>query len=319
LPLGDGRSLLGATFDRARRLAPASRIFAVVAAPLVDLVRQELPELPPENILGEPCARNTAAAIGLAARVAEARVPGALLAVLPADHAIRDEDSFAETAQAALSLAAAGEVVTIGISPTRAETGYGYLHMSPETVGARGRLLRRFVEKPNAEDAARFVSSGEFLWNSGTFFFSAARLLGELRAHLPVLAQGLDEIHAESATQGLERALAAHFPRLPSISIDYGIMEKLPRVVTVPGSFDWDDIGTLDAYAALPGASRAPLEVGASGNRVIGGARRVVVLGVDDLLIAERDHFTLICRRQDAQRVREVVAALESQGEPDAL
>lgn len=319
LPLGDGRSLLRATFERARRLAPAENILAVVARDLAPKVREALPELPSRNLLAEPCARNTAAAIGLAALVAADRAPSARLAVLPADHAIAEEERFADTARAALDLAAQGEVVTIGISPSRPETGYGYLWLSPEEVGPRGRLLRAFVEKPALADAVRFVEGGEHLWNSGTFFFPAARLLEAVRAHLPALAHGLETIRAAASTVGLDAALDAHFAALPSVSIDYGVMEKLDRVVTVPGDFGWDDIGTLSAYAALPGASRAPLEIDAHNNLYLGGARRVAVIGIDDLLIAEADGALLICRQQDAQRVREVVAALTANGETDAL
>jgi mannose-1-phosphate guanylyltransferase len=317
LPGKDGRSLLRTTLDRALRFTAPERIIVVVAASLVDKVSAELPGVPLRNILGEPTPRNTAAAIGLAASVIEQRDPEALLAVFPADHIIADEEAFAHTARQALSLAAGGEVVTLGISPTRPETGYGYLWLA-EPLGPQQFVLRQFVEKPSLEKAREFVASGQYLWNSGTFFFSAKVLFAAMEVHLPTLAAGLVAIIRRSKETDLPEALHSFFGELPSISIDYGIMEKLPRLVCVSSCCGWDDIGTLAAYAELA-PSITPIEIKAKGNVYLGQKKTVSVIGADDLIIVETDEALVICRRQESQAVRELVAFLEKSDKKDRL
>jgi mannose-1-phosphate guanylyltransferase len=309
LPGKDGRSLLRATFERALHFTALEKILVVVAASLVDKVSAELPEVPLHNILGEPTPRNTAAAIGLAASVIEQRDPEALFAVLPADHIIADEEAFASTARQALSLAAGGEVVTLGISPTRPETGYGYLWLAA-SLGPQQFVLRQFVEKPSLEKAREFVASGQYLWNSGTFFFAAKTLLRAIEAHLPTLAVGLVAIMVRSKETDLSEALHTFFGGLPSISIDYGIMEKLPRIVCVSAHCGWDDIGTLASYAELA-PSITPIEIKAQGNVYLGQKKTVSVIGADDLIIVETDDALVICRRQESQAVKDLVALLE--------
>ena len=317
LPGKDGRSLLRATFERALRCAAVENIVVVVAASLVEKVAAELPEVSPHHILGEPTARNTAAAIGLAASVIEQKDPEALLAILPADHIIADEVAFARTARQALSLAARGEVVTLGISPTRAETGYGYLWLS-DSLGPQQFLLRQFVEKPSLEKAQEFVASGQYLWNSGTFFFSAKTIVGALAEHLPALSVGLAAMMARARETSFAEALPSFFGGLPSISIDYGIMEKLPRIVCVSAHCGWDDIGTLASYADLA-PSATPLEVKAQGNVYLGQRKTVAVIGADDLIIVETEDALVICKRQESQAVKELVGLLDKSDKKDLL
>lgn len=318
LPLEDGRSLLRATFDRAARLAPRENIWVITSRALLSQVAKHLPQLSAENLVGEPVGRNTAPAIGLAAALIAERDPEGLLAILPADHAIEDEELFSATARRALLYAAQGKVVTLGLSPSRPETGYGYLHLG-EPLENEAFYLRRFVEKPSREKALSFVESGEFLWNSGMFFFSAARILEAIETHIPALRQGLRQIVQKAKQESLPAALDLLFPGLPDVSIDYGVMEKLEEVVTLTGRFGWDDIGTLSAYAALSGG-RPPLEIEGRGSVVLGETERpVAVVGADDLIIVDTKDALLICKKSESQRVREVVQALEKKGRLDLL
>lgn len=309
LPGRDGRSFLQATLARAQRLSP--KTLTIVARSLVPKVQQELPSLPAHDIIGEPAARNTAAAIGLAAMVAFTREPEALLAILPADHVIADEDAFQKAAMAALELAAKGEVVTLGITPTRPETGYGYLWLG-EPVGQDAFRVRRFIEKPTLSKAEEYLSSGDFLWNSGTFFFSAKALLSAIDAHMPALGEGLRRISQDEREVGLERALDMHFASLPSNSIDFGVMEHLQEIACVRAHCGWDDVGTLASYAHVT-QTRTPIEVSAQNNVAIGVSKKVIaVVGCDDLLIVESEDALVICKRQESQKIREVVAAVEA-------
>jgi mannose-1-phosphate guanylyltransferase len=308
LPGKDGRSLLRATFERAQRYTKTENIVVVVAASLLGKVAQELPEVAPQSLLGEPVGRNTAAAVGLAASTIYARDEHALLAVLPADHVIADEDAFTDAARSALSLASHGEVVTLGIEPSRPETGYGYLWLGEEIERGQYRL-KKFVEKPSLEKATEFVASGEHLWNSGTFFFAAKTLLSAMKEHLPALSDGLAQIQSEAKQSSLTSALEKYFSSLPSISIDYGIMEKLTQIACVRADCGWDDIGTLASYAEIA-PSKTPFEVLAKHNVYLGAKKTVAVIGESDLIIVETDDALVICKRQESQSVKDLVALL---------
>src|SRR5262245_19998188 len=230
-----GRSLLAATVDRvATRAAgggglpppvPMDRVLVVTAAPQVAEVRAALPRLPFENVIAEPVARNTAPAIALAAHELARRGHGeAVMAVLPSDHVVTDENAFREVLAQACT-AAQKHLVTCGLRPTRPETGYGYLELGPAAEGA-AREVRRFVEKPDRERAAQYLASGNYLWNSGMFFFRADRLWRETEQHLPAAAAAIR---------------AGRYAEAPSVSIDYGIMEKASDIWAVPGAFGWND------------------------------------------------------------------------------
>jgi mannose-1-phosphate guanylyltransferase len=221
LALGGPESLIAATFGRVSRVLGRERTLIVTAADQADEIRRALPALPPENLVSEPAARNTGPAVGLGALVAARRAgEDVRLAVIPSDAFIADEAEYGRVLGVALEEAAEA-IVTIGIKPTRPETGYGYLQRgSPVRDGVFE--VARFVEKPDAATAARYLAGGDYLWNSGMFFFTARRLLAEARAHLPELAAILAEIQAS-----LDPAATAdaRYPTAPKISIDYGIME----------------------------------------------------------------------------------------------
>jgi mannose-1-phosphate guanylyltransferase len=324
LALGGGESLLASTFGRVSRALGVEHTLIVTAADQADAIRGALPELPADNLVVEPAARNTGPAVGLGA-VAVARRAGddARLAVLPSDAFIGDEPEFARVMGTALEHAAE-TIVTIGIKPTRPETGYGYLQRGPEVRNSVYRVAR-FVEKPAAATAAAYLAAGDYLWNSGMFFFTARRFMEEATRHLPALAEVLTEI------RGAADPLAAaekRYPSLPKISIDYGIMEKASGIRVVPGDFGWNDVGSWSALSDIRAKDSAGNVVSGdvvlsavSGSVVVcePGAPLVGVVGVDDLVVVATKDAVLVVRKDRAQEVRAVVDALAARKRNDLL
>jgi mannose-1-phosphate guanylyltransferase len=250
------------------------------------------------------------------------RDPAGVLAVLPSDQWVRDVEGYRATLERAIDVARGGAIVTIGIVPTAPETGFGYLELGQETE--RGaRVVERFVEKPDLATAEKYLTSKRHLWNSGMFIFSAKRLLEAVRAHMPVLAQILDGIAREPART------AELYPNAPPISIDYGIMEKLPRgdVFVVPGDFGWNDVGSWNALPTLRPAdgdgntaAGASVTVDARGNVLYAEGRRLIAaVGVEDLVIVATDDAVLVLPKSRAQDVREVVKCLEKTNRKEFL
>jgi mannose-1-phosphate guanylyltransferase len=326
LPLGGGeRSLLAETVERTKTFAPIERTLVVTAAVLEEATRAELPDLPRENLLAEPAARNTAPCIGWATRTILARDPDALVAVLPSDQAVTDRAGFGSTVRAALDLARVRDLATIGIEPTRPDTGFGYIEVGAEIPAVpRAREVARFVEKPDLPRAKEYLASKRFLWNSGMFFFRAAAMDQAITTHLPELARGLDAIRDTGDVSSI-------FPRLPSISVDYGIVERVGaeagRIGVVPGAFGWSDVGSWEsAWELSPkdaGGNALPsgaIAVDARGNLARTQSGKLVALvGVDDLVVVETDDAILVLPRSRAQDVRAVVDALKARGDQGLL
>ena len=319
LPLdGSSASLLQATVRRIRPLFAPENIYVVTSEQHAEATAKQLPELPRENVLAEPAGRNTAPCVGWAASHVHRRNPTGVLAVLPADPRIEDEAAYREVLSRALSVAETGSIVTVGIEPTRPETGYGYIEMGEGTGPALFRV-RRFVEKPGREKAAAFVAEGTYLWNSGMFFFRADTILAAVRDHLPELYDALRRFD-EAAKQGREReAVAEGYPRIPSISIDYGVMEKVDDILVVPGSFGWCDIGswtTAWEIAKKDEGGNALLSeavaIDARNCYIQGQEGKVVaLLGVDDLIVVDTPDALLVAKRDLAQEVKAIVAEIE--------
>lgn len=326
LPLGGGeRSLLGGTLDRIEPLVPADRVLVVTAQALVEQTRRELPQLPAANVLAEPSPRNTAPCIGWATRAIRERDPDALVAVLPSDQHIANEAEFRATVQRALEVAKVRDLATIGIKPTRPDTGFGYIELGGE-IGAvpHAREVARFVEKPDLARAKEHVASGRFLWNSGMFFFRASRMDEAIRAHVPDLARGLDEMPPTNL-----EAVARVFPTLPSISIDYAVVERVGaepgKVGVVPGDFGWSDVGSWESAWELAPKDAAgnalPSDAVAvdAKNNLVRAKKMVALVGVDDLVVVETDDAILVMPRGRAQDVRAVVDALKAKGRGELL
>jgi mannose-1-phosphate guanylyltransferase len=331
LPLAGGAPLLAATVARLPPLARADRTYVVCGPQHAVAARKMVPQLPKGNFIVEPCARNTAPCVGLAALHVAARDPKGIIAMLPADHHIARPEAFREALAGAAQLAQFGSIATIGIRPNRPETGYGYLRVGPRIATKVKRLhankVERFVEKPDVVTAARYLADGGYLWNSGIFVFRADVILEEIRRAMPVLGEQLDAIEASLGSPGYQRTLRRVFPDCPSISIDYGVMEKSHRIAVVPADFGWSDVGS---FAALPDV-RATDHLGnvAEGDAVVIDGRNNVVLatkdrpvavvGIEDVVVVDAGDAILVCHRDRAQDVRKAVEELARRGREEVL
>ena len=332
LPLaGGGEPLISASVRRILPICPPERILIVTAAHLLEAMREALPELPARNFLAEPAPRNTAPCIGWAAATIEARDPDAMVMVLPSDHFVADEGGFRATLLQAVETSKTWSIATVGITPTRPETGYGYMEKGPRVGAGEVFEVRQFIEKPDLARAESYLTSGRHLWNGGMFFFRATAMAEMIRRHLPELAAGLERITRASA-QGNEVAeLKDIFPTLPSISIDHGVMEKADRVAVVAGNFGWSDVGSwqsswelADKDAAGNAAPADAVLVDASGNLVRdlraaqhGGV--IALVGVRDLALVVTDDAILVIPRERAQDVRKALDVLRDRGATDKL
>lgn len=336
---GSGRSLLQATWDRLEPLSGAEHLLLVTGRSHADAVRAALPGLRAGNLLLEPSARDSMAAIGLAAAVLEHREgPDAVLGSFAADHVIDDDEAFGDAVAQAVATARTGAVVTIGITPTGPAVQFGYIRSDgPLSVPGAPDALRvaEFVEKPDAATAAGYVASGDYRWNAGMFVVGAGVLLGHLHEQLPALADGLREIAAAWDSDGRERVLDAVWPGLVKIAIDHAIAEPVAAaggVAVVPGAFGWDDVGDWDSLATLlPGAASrvavlgdddAVLGLAATGLVVAGSGvpgRTVSVLGVPDVVVVDTPDALLVTTREHAQSVKGLVGAWRERGRDDLV
>jgi len=309
-------SLLAAT---ARRLAqPSDQVAVVTARSQAPQVATDLPHLAAEAIIAEPEGRNTAAALGYAAVCLLDRDPDAVMGAIPADQHINDEAGFADVVVNAFSIAAAHDViVTIGIVPTRPETGFGYVQVGAE-FNQGAVVVDRFVEKPDAPTAQQYMDSGDYLWNGGMFFVKAQVLLDKIERHMPETFAGLVRIREALAT-GDAATVDTVYAKLPRVSIDYGVMEQTDNVVCLRGDFGWDDVGSwssvenyreADAHGNI--VDGTVIASNASGNIVFGDDDHVVaIVGVQDLVVVQSGNAVLVVPKDQAQNVREVVEQLK--------
>lgn len=322
LPLGgDDKALLTATVDRLAPIVPASRVFIVTGAHLADATLAAVPEVPKAQVLCEPAARNTAPCIAWANATIASLDPEAVVMVLPSDHFITNVPEFQNVLRAAVASAEAGHVTTVGIVPTRPETGYGYIEVGDALTG-RGeptgaRKVASFVEKPNREKAEKLVAAGpqKYLWNAGMFFFRVKDMAALLEQHVPAIAAGVSKMGTDAAK------IQAIFPTLDSVSIDVGVMEKAGNLAVVPGDFGWNDVGSWQSAWELAPKDAAGNAVGGENNLALDaknnlirgtGKKAIALVGVNDLVVVETDDAILVIPRERAQDVRLVVDALKA-------
>jgi len=319
LPLAGETSLLHRTVARIAPLIPLERVLVVTSEALLQASRAELPQLPAENFLAEPVGRNTAPCIGWAAATIRRRDPDGVMAVLAADQHVTDEDGYRAVCLQAFAAASGGALITVGIAPTRPETGYGWLELGDE-IEPGVRAVARFVEKPDRGRAEAYLAGGKHLWNGGQFFFRADAILTAIASLLPELAEGIAAIDA-AAQRGEEDAeVRARYGSLPSISIDHGVMERAEKVRCVVGDFGWSDVGSWTSAWELgeQDAQRNAVDdalavlIDARGNYVRAPAGKVVALvGIEDLIVVDTPDALLVMPRSRAQDVRAVVAELQ--------
>jgi mannose-1-phosphate guanylyltransferase len=282
--------------------------------------------LPPVNIVAEPVGRDTAAAVGLAALLVGQRAPDGTIAMLPADHVIHDAAAFQDVLGAAFAAAESGSrLVTIGIKPTFPSSAFGYVQQGGVETQAGGRdvfKVKRFVEKPDVETARSYLDSGDYLWNAGMFVWQVAVIRRAIGQYVPDLAAGLEAIDKELATGvGVDEALDRHFPGLKKISIDFAVMEKADNVATLPATFDWDDVGSWPAVVRHT-------DVDENGNAVrgdaviLGGNVNLVVaspgplvslIGCNELIVIHTPDATLVCPKDQAEKVKALVSEIGKQ------
>lgn len=294
-------SMLRLTVERVLPLVPPSRILVVTGADFRDRVAAELPMLPPGCVMPEPLQRNTAACIGWAARrIASEAGEDALMLVLPSDHLVSDDGAFRECLRAAMRPASEGWLVTLGVVPDRPATGYGYLEAGEDMGGFV--TVARFVEKPDSASAEVLCSSGRHYWNAGIFAWRAGTILEQIRIHIPALAEGLEAIGPDPGADG--------YGALPSVSIDYGVMEKASRVAMVPAGFGWDDLGDWPAARRAGISSGDVMMVDSADCTVWAPGRLAVLLGVSGISVVESGGVLLVMADARAQALRDVVAGL---------
>jgi mannose-1-phosphate guanylyltransferase len=318
LKLFSDRTMLEETVRRLETVVPRSNVFVLTNDALLEATRAALPGFPAGQVIGEPMRRDTAPAAALATGYVRARNPDAVLALLPADHLIRNTERFAAQLAAALELGAKAEaLLTFAIKPTYASPGLGYLEMAEELAQtpALGRLRRvaRFVEKPDLATAERYLADGNFAWNAGMFVWRVGVFQRELERQAPALAAFVRDFPAGDPTA----YLAAHFPTLPKISVDYAVMEKAPAVHTVVAEFDWDDVGiwtSLPPHLPSDGQNNATkgtvVAQGAHNNVAISNGRIVALVGVKDLVVVETGDAVLVCHRDCVQDIKKLLPAL---------
>ncbi len=318
----EGKSLLRQSYERLAGLLPPEQIHVITGAEYVLLMRSELPELPEGNFIAEPCARDTTNAIGLAAHLLAARDTDAVMGVFTADHIIKPADVFCATVAKGFDVAERfpDALITFGVKPRMPHTGYGYIQ--------RGARLEpgvyeteQFVEKPDVPTAESYVASSEYYWNSGLFVWRTATIIEQIRKHQPVIDSGLQAVAAGFHDPAKINDVRERFAALPKVSIDFAVMERADRVITVEMTCEWLDVGSWTSLTEIiPPDSDGHIK--AAPNAIALGGRRniyvsesdhlIATIGVADLVIVHSDDATIVCRRQDAQKIKDLVEKIRA-------
>lgn len=315
--LGTGSTMIQMTVERFAPLCPMSNFWVVTSASYVEIVREQLPGIPAENILAEPCARNTAPCIAYACWKIRMKDADANIVVTPADALVVDNEEFRGVMREALDFTSQGQrIVTVGITPTRPETGYGYIQCSGADSTMESRILpvASFREKPSLDVAQQYLAAGNYLWNAGIFVWNVATIVDSMRRFVPDLAEKMDAMAASFYTRFERETVEDIFPTCEKISIDYAVMEKADYIYTIPGDFGWSDVGTWGSLWTL-------LPHDQNGNAVVGenvhlydckgcivhapNAASVVLEGMEDSIVVERGGRILVCRLSEEQRIKD--------------
>ena len=323
LKLAGPRTMIQATVDRCRPWIPLRQITIVAGESHIPTAREQLPELPAENFFAEPCARNTAPCIALAALQLVARDPDAIMVVLPADHVIEPAAAFQEAVERAADIvqAESDQLVLFGVRPTFPATGYGYIEQG-SAARQGSRTVASFREKPRLEVAEEFVRRGTFLWNCGIFIWRARQILDAIREFQPAMTAGLETLCRAVGTERWTATVADEFPRWPSISIDYAVLEQATRILVLEAPFTWDDVGSWRAVQRLLGSDTNSntidgrhIGVDTSGCIVRSSDQHLIAtLGVNDLIVVHTADATLVANKRDEEAVRQLVDLLKAQG-----
>ncbi|WP_165246469.1 mannose-1-phosphate guanylyltransferase [Paludisphaera soli] len=327
LNLHGDSTMLQQTVARIAPLVPAERVFIITGADQAEATREQLPQLPAANVIAEPCPRDTAPCVGLAAEIVAAQDPDGSMIVMPADHVIEPADVFLRTVKAAVAVIDAdpSALVTFGIKPTRPETGYGYIQRGELIETRDGVAVNRVVqfrEKPDRDTAEQFLASGTFAWNSGIFLWRARTILQEINRHKPLLGAALHRVGEAWGTAAGPDVLAAEFPEMERTPIDKAVMEKAANVKVLEVVYDWNDVGDWRALRAL-------LPADAQGNSVRGDVIAqdtknsllisddgglIAAIGLDDVVVVQSGKATLVARRDQLDKLKALVESLNDRG-----
>lgn len=323
LSINGQMTMLQETVSRTLPIIPPERVLVATGAAYADLVREQLPDVPSENILVEPAGRGTAPCIGLAALHLRRRDPKAVMAVLSADHLITQSDRLCAALTAAEQIARKGYLVTLGIQPTVPSTGYGYIQGGDLITWDGGTVVyqvRAFVEKPDSQRAQAYLNSGEYFWNAGMFVWQAERIIQELNQHRPTLADNLFLIDLAIGTANEQAVLEAVWPHTENVAIDVAVMEQTRRAAVIPVTMGWSDVGDWAALSeTLPhdevGNAVVGTHVGVDTRTslIYGNGRVIATIGVADLVVVDTHDVLLICSRDRVQDVKAMVTQIREQ------
>ena len=318
---GTGRTFIQMTFDRFKGIVDPENVWVVTSARYAEIVKAQLPEIPVSNILLEPCRRNTAPCIAYVSWRIKMQNPKANLVITPSDHLITDVFEFQRVIKSALEFTSDTDaIVTLGMKPTRPETGYGYIKADMNSASMRNKEIYRvdaFKEKPNLETAKQYIQGKEYYWNSGLFIWNVETIVNALRIYAPEVSQIFEGMQNVYGTVKEQETVDQLFPSSPNISIDYAVMENADEIYVFPADFGWSDVGTWGSLHTL-----APTD--ANGNNGIGQniqffeskncvvhtteEKRVIIQGLDGYIVAEKDNTLLICKLSEEQRIKEFSA-----------
>ena len=315
----DKKTMIQLTVERVLQFAALEDVYIATNKEYKDLVREQIPNLSEENIFCEPVGRNTAPCIGMAAAYIKKKYGEACMIVLPADHLIKYHKMFAKAIREACDVAEQGEnIVTVGITPTYAETGYGYIKFNIDEGIGQAYAVEGFVEKPNIDNAKKYFASEEYLWNSGMFVWKISTILENIKKHIPELYKGLERMQQWIGEPDEKEKIEQEFYEFPSISIDYGILEKADNMYIVPGTFGWDDVGSWLAVSRIKQMNESGNVIDGNiitidtKNCVIEGNQKLIAaVGVQDLIVVDTEDATLICDKANVSDIKKVIENLK--------
>lgn len=312
-------TMIESTIHRLDGIVPKENVIIITNEAQQEAVMETLVDIPKENVIAEPFGKNTAPCIGLASVLIESKKEDAVMITLPADHLIHDVELFQKTLQKAIDFAYESKgLVTLGITPTRPETGYGYIQVSNQTADGQIYKVNTFAEKPNYATAKRFLESGDFYWNSGMFIWRVDAIRKELKKLMPELDEGLNELKPAIESENFDEKLVEVYGKLKSISIDYGVMEKSKNVYLIKGDFDWNDVGSWEAVYELSKKDKDDNALegdvyayNSYGSYVYSPDKFTAVVGLENVIVINTKDGLLVCHRDHAQDVKQVVEHLK--------
>jgi len=318
---GTGRTFIQMTYDRFKGIVDPENVWVVTSEKYADIVKEQLPEIPSGNVLLEPCRRNTAPCIAYVSWRIKARNPKANLVITPSDHLVTDVIEFQRVINSALQFTSETDsIVTLGMRPTRPETGYGYIQADLNEPSLRNKEIFRvdsFREKPDLKTAKEYIRNGEYYWNSGIFIWNVNTIISALRVYQPELNVIFEQLLPIYGTDREQAIINEEFPKCDNISIDYAVMEKADEIFVFPANFGWSDVGTWGSLHTLANhdehannAIGSNISFYESKNCVVHTTqeRKVVIQGLDGYIVAEKDNTLLICKLEEEQRIKEFSA-----------